>query len=104
MTEVMKTIPTWKATERIIERTVETVREPEYLESGMESTLESHFPSLPKVIEVPKTKLDIALEWLLAHPEDMNRPTREVAERLNISHAWIGKARRILRGEETDDQ
>lgn len=43
--------------------------------------------------------LDLALEWLKANPES-KLSNRKIAELLGISHPWVGKAKKMMKGEE----
>lgn len=43
--------------------------------------------------------LDLVVEWLKANP-DSTLSNREIAKLLGISHPWVGKAKKLLRGEE----
>lgn len=44
-------------------------------------------------------KFDLALEWLKKHPEDKNLSNRDLGRKLKISHAYIGQAKKVLKGE-----
>jgi hypothetical protein len=65
-----------------------------------------NFGNLPKLPEVepieprekPSPKLEKALEYLRRTKD--NRPSREVAAKLGISHTWVNKARQLLESED----
>ena len=70
------------------------IREVERVESG-------NYHELPPVLEVSERKaaspkLQLAVKWLLEHAEDNNLSDRKLAEKLGISHPWIGKARKLI--------
>jgi hypothetical protein len=65
------------------------------------------FPSfqpetVPVEVKKPSPKLQAALDWLRDNPGDMTESTRAVADKISaatgekISHAWVGKAKRII--------
>lgn len=41
-------------------------------------------------------KLDLAVDYLRAHPEAMQESNRKIAAILGLSHPWIGKAKEII--------
>lgn len=41
-------------------------------------------------------KLVLAIEWLLANPDDMQESTRKVAAKLDISHTWVAQAKKMI--------
>lgn len=45
-------------------------------------------------------KLQLAMDWLKEHPQDMTTGNRKLAEQLGISHSWVGKAKRMLSGDD----
>lgn len=72
----------------------EVIREVERVESG-------NYHELPPVLEVSERKanspkLQLAIKWLLEHPSDSDVSDRKLAEKLGISHPWIGKARKLI--------
>lgn len=72
----------------------EVIREVERVVSG-------NYHELPPVLEVSERKanspkLQLAVKWLLEHPSDADLSDRKLAEKLGISHPWIGKARKLI--------
>lgn len=54
----------------------------------------------PVKVQKPSPKLQRALDWLRDHPGDMMETNRAVAAKIGgISHTWVGKAKRIIRGK-----
>lgn len=74
----------------------------------MESqVISSYHPeeSAPAVVhEVAERKsltpmLDLAMQYLTEHPEELALSNRKIAEKLGISHPIVGQAKKLLKGE-----
>lgn len=48
----------------------------------------------------PSRKLQQALDWLQANPDQLNEESRKLAVKIGVSHTTVNKAQRMLRGGE----
>jgi hypothetical protein len=53
--------------------------------------------------ERPSKKLQIALDWLAAHPEHINTESRELVNDVGVSYGTIWKAQQIMKGGKYDN-
>lgn len=48
--------------------------------------------------ERPSKKLQAALDWLAAHPGNLDTPSRDLAIEIGVSHMTVHKAQQIMKG------
>lgn len=66
-------------------------------------TVNLHFTPLPLQVSDRKTfspKLILAIEWLLANPDDMKESTRKIGDKISISHTWAAQAKKLIESGE----
>jgi len=55
-------------------------------------------------IDRPSPKLQIAIEWLQAHPEHLKTESRKLGELIGVSHATANKAQHYILEQNTDGE
>jgi hypothetical protein len=89
LAEVLKQQPT-----REIVREIVSAPPVEPLSTAVKSDFTATLQLTDK--KTPSPKLILALEWLLAHPEDMGESTRKLGTKLSISHTWVSEAKKLI--------
>lgn len=95
-----------RVTREIVREIVESKSQepPVILENPRGKSLENRFPSEIERIAAP-SKMQLAIEWLKAHPEDMNMTGRDLKQQrkpagVEISHkTWNDAKKQIADGE-----
>jgi hypothetical protein len=69
---------------------------------NLESPVKSDFTATLQVTDkkTPSPKLLLAIEWLLANPQDMKETTRKVGEKIQVSHTWVAQAKKLIESGE----